>query len=288
MTKRKDITLPQAYTEKLFNRLGSPLIVQPKIEGDRIRARMYSGIPTLLSSSAAVRNSLPHIQNELLRSPFHEIELDGEAYKHGWKHSQIRSVVSRTRNLHPNHEAIEYWVYDIVSGAPQIERLDNLRGCKTACDWKYIKFVPFKVIYTLDEFQHYYDVCLEKGFEGIIARHMTAPYVRKKTPYLIKLKPRLSEYFEIQGVEEERDKYGRLKNTFGAFTCVTSDGEETFSVGSGPTKMQRQLFWKHRESFKGQEVKVRFQGYTNARNVPKMQSIDSEWLTLMEKILHAL
>ena len=288
LRKRVDIMLAQPFTETLFDRLGSPLIVQPKIEGDRLRAPIRRGKPLLYSSTAAVRNSLPHIVYELAHSPFNTIELDGEAYRHGWKHSQIRSVVSRTKNLHPDHEAIEYWVYDIVSEYPQHERLEQLVSMMCQREWRYLKRVPYKVIYTLDEFQHFYDVCLEKGFEGIIARSYNAPYVRKKTNYMLKLKPRLSEYFEIWGVEEEMDKNGYLKGTFGSFICVTNEAPiKTFSVGSGPTKVQRQLFWQHREHLKGHEVKVRFQSYTNVRNVPKMQSIDPEWLTMMEKILRA-
>ena len=285
LRKRVDIMLAQPFTETLFKRLGSPLIVQPKIEGDRLRVPVVGGHPTLYSSTASVRYSLPHISSEISKSPFNLIELDGEAYRHGWKHSQIRSVVSRTKNLHPNHEAIQYWVYDIVTELPQFERLEILRDTMRKIPLKHIKRVPYKVIYTLDEFQHYYDVCLEKRFEGIIARAMKAPYVRKKTNYVLKLKPRLSGYFEIWDVVEEVSKDGVPKGTFGAFTCVTNDGKETFSVGSGPTKPQRDVLWKHREDLKGHEVKIRFQGYTNARSVPKMQSIDKEWLKIMESML---
>ncbi len=285
MADRKDIMLCYPYTEKLFKRLGCPLIVQPKIEGDRLRAVLKEDRTTLYSSSAAVRTSLPHIRKVLDMSLPYNIELDGEAYKHGWKHNQIRSVVGRTKNLHPNHVAIEYWVYDIVSDTPQNFRLAKLQEMAVNYPMLHIKYVPFRTVRSIDEMQIWYDRFLARGFEGIIIRSFNAPYVRKQTVTMLKLKPRLSEYFEIVDVVEEKDKNGILKGSFGAFTCVTQDRKETFNVGSGPTDLQRELLWKHRHLLRGHEIKVRFQGYTNARNVPKMQSIDTDWLKIMTKVL---
>lgn len=282
---RQGIMLGYAFTKKLFERLGSPLIVQPKLEGDRLRSPITEGIPVLLSSSAAVRHSLPHIEDELRKSKFNTIELDGEAYVHGWKHSQIRSIVSRTVNLHPNHKAMQYHVYDIVSGDDQLDRLARLWDILKSREWSYIKPVPFNMVRTLDEVQKLYDYWLAAGYEGIIMRSMYAPYVRKKTVTMLKFKPRLSEYFEILNVIEEVSIKGVQKDTFGAFTCITEDGSQTFSVGSGPTKEQRDKLWENRELLVGSDVKIRFQGYTHARSVPKMQSIDKEWLENMMKSL---
>lgn len=278
MSERVGIMLPTMFTEKLFKKLGPQVYVQPKIEGDRLRAILSPGKVSLLSSGGKERISIPHIEKELRECGWHGLELDGEIYRHGVRHSEIRSITSRTRNLHPAHEKMEYHIFDIIDdGESQKSRTTLLKLFFKDIKFQYLKYVPFFKVESLEHVQEYYQEFLRLGYEGIIIRSMYANYTRRKVTTILKLKPRVSEYFTIIDIIEEVSKEGVLKETFGAFNCVTKEGE-SFNVGSGPTDYQRNLIWQNRNHFIGTEVKIRFQDYTKVRRVPKLLSIDKKWL----------
>jgi len=285
--KRQGIMLATLLTKKLFDKLPKPVLVQPKIEGDRLRAKIDNyGEPTLFSSGAKIRTCVPHIQEELKEvcGLWRGIELDGEMYKHGMEHSEIRSIVGRTKNLHPDHKKIEYHIFDIVSTEAQNHRTATLQEFFKDRYFEYLRYVPSCQVCNWEDLQRYYAIFISEGYEGIIIRHPYAVYQRKKTRTLLKFKPRASESFRVLSVIEEKSKDGVLKGTFGAFCCETPEGR-VFTVGSGPTKYQRTLIWGNKELFVGNEVKIRFQNYTKIRKVPKMQSIDKGWLKSVQQQL---
>lgn len=286
MSKRTGIMLATMFTEKLFDKMEKPVFVQPKIEGDRLRAVCLNKEIQLLSSGAKERISIPHIADELERLGFNNCELDGEVYVHGMRHSEIRSIVSRTVNLHHNYSVMEYHIFDIVNKYPQRNRASNLNRIFEDIDSDIIKIIPCASMSTIGALQKYYEWYLELGYEGIIIRDRNALYTRRKCTTLLKFKPRVSEIFEIVGYNEEHDLEGIPKGTFGSFICRTSEGQ-LFNAGSGPTKYQRQLLWKHKDHFVDtlHMVKVRFQAYTKLRKVPKLLSIDKEWLEGIQKYL---
>ena len=283
MSNRKDIMLATMFTEKRFNAMPKPVLVQPKIEGDRLRDVMENKNINLLTSYGNRRVSVPHIYEELATSSLDNIELDGELYCHGMRHSEIRSIVSRTKNLHPNYKRIQYHVFDIVDvNQLQFFRLSGLEEIFWRNPFfKYLKLVPTIPVNTIEELQEAYTEFLKQRYEGIIIRHPYAKYVRRKVSTIMKLKPRVSEFFTIIGVEEETDLAGERKGTFGAFNLTTEEGQK-FNAGSGPTAYQRVLLWRYRSKLIGTKVKIRFQGYTKIRQVPKLLSIDKEWLVNYE------
>lgn len=294
MSKRTGIMLATMFTEKLFNKMPKPVYVQPKIEGDRLRVPIWRDNLKLLSSYGKNKVCVPHIYKELHAHDLNPIELDGELYNHTMRHSEIRSIVGRTKNLHSNYKKMEYHIFDIVNtGLTQHIRLKLLYTFFKDKNFKYLKLVPSHLIESFDELQTYYNDFLDQGYEGIIIRHAYAKYVRRKCTTILKLKPRVSEYFEVVGIEEECTLDGERKGVFGAFTLVTKEGN-LFNVGSGPTDRQRALIWRYKSRFTlakaslahtGIMVKIRFQGYTKVRRVPKLLSIDKEWLKMIEKQL---
>lgn len=281
MSKRTGIMLATMFTEKLFDKMPKPVYVQPKIEGDRMRVRIQDNHINMLSSGGKERISVPHIYRDIQATGWNNIELDGELYKHGMRHSEIRSIVSRTKNLHPNYNQMEYHIFDIINSERQYKRLDQLTQLLWSAPFSSIKLVPTLLVDNLDSLQEIYRNFLQQGYEGIIIRHPSALYTRRKVTTLLKLKPRVSELFEIVDVIEEQDKYKNRNGTFGAFVCETSEGT-LFSVGSGPTDYQRAILWQNRNAFMKRFVKIRFQGYTKVRRVPKLLSIDKQWLFDMQ------
>lgn len=274
MAKRNNIMLPTPFTEELFNRIPKPCIVQPKLEGDR--ARSEEGV--IFSSSSAIRRSVPNIDSALYDAEF-PWETDGELFVRGMKHSEIRSIVSRTKNLHADHYKMQYWIYDIVTDDDQYKRLLDLKVFRFNHRYWPLQLVvvPFMWVHDLNGFQSAYEKYLAQGFEGIIVRHPDRPYKRKQVSWMLKLKPRLSGEYEIIGVEPLVDQYGVVHELMGKFILKDTEGRK-FKVGSGPTDLAREFFWKFRSNMIGKMCKIRFQGFTRAGKVPKMQSIDKEWL----------
>lgn len=321
MADRSGVMLAYAFKEKRLTKYPRPWIIQPKIEGDRCRAVIDSkGKCTLLSSSEKVISHVPHINKQFEHLGWKNIEVDGELYKHGMSHSEIHSRCASSRKYpHPDHEMIEFWAFDFISGKvfwekdksakPLIPPMISGRwvysagvlqsGTSAHKVWRYditptsptldrlmalhaFKFAKraevHDIIDVTDRFAEgmpairtLYESFLDRGFEGIIIRNPQAPYVRKKTTTLMKLKPRLSDVFPIVGVKEEHTITGQPKNALGAFMLRTEEGR-VFNVGSGFTRKQREDYWRDSEKIVGKmKAKIRYQGLTPYL-VPYMQS----------------
>jgi len=261
---RRDIMLARKVTDSLVAKMGREFIVQPKIEGVRCRAVFHKTGVTLFSSQGNEFVTVPHIVNDLLElDRGHIQELDGELYVHGWPFQDIISVVKR-KVMHPDFFRIEYHIFDYVSHEPQIDRLTYLQ--KKLKPTGALKRVDSTTC-TLAELQSYYEIFLNQGYEGIVLRAPFAPYERKRTSNLLKLKPKKRGWFPIIGYAEEISIHGEPKGTLGALICE-ADGE-SFRVGSGPlfTKNSRVILWEVRDELIGKTARVKYQGLT-LRGVP--------------------
>lgn len=221
-----------------------PVGTQPKLDGERCREE--SGI--LLSSTEDIIYSVPHINEALAKIKF-PFEPDGELYVHGMDFENIHSIVSRTVNLHPDHEQMQYHVFDIATDASAIQAERSVRLRTFFSNFVDpdgpIKLVPLRMAHSLDDVMRNYDDYLLHKYEGIIIRHMFAPYVRKRSTNIMKFKPKKRDDYEIIGYTEEHDKFGTPKNRLGTLTCVGANGD-VFDVYSGFDDSLRQILWDRR------------------------------------------
>ena len=266
---RKGIQLAYPFEEKRLLKWKPPYIVQPKYDGERCRAiPIGEGKYMLLSSQENPFFSVPHIVEELSNLGIDK-ELDGELYCHGMNFEDIHSIVSRTVNFHYNYRAIKFHVFDYVSEESQGIRLHNLVSLLT---WTghttHLISTPYYICYSLEDIIRIYDLLLNKGYEGIIARHLEAPYVRKRSIYMMKFKPKKEDIYEITGYHEEIDKEGTPKSTLGSIECSSGTGD-IFSVGSGLTREDRINLWNIRELLPGKKLKVQYQHLTSGKKVPR-------------------
>lgn len=266
--KRTGAMLAYPFEEKRLNKWEPPYIVQPKLDGERCRLLNDGRTVLLLSSTEEIITSVPHI-NQLAPRELPRGEFDGELYVHGWTFEEIHSHVSRTVNLHPNHYEVQFHIFDLVSDAPQFERILALREL----DERLSKTSPFYVVpsylaHDLDDVMLARNAFVTQGYEGIIVRHATAPYVRKRSTGMMKLKPSRTDAYLIVGAIEERDKHGNPKGRLGALVCRGDDGTE-FRVGSGFTAAQREDLWLNWGHLVGLFVKVEYQALTPGRGCPR-------------------
>ena len=244
-----------------------PVLVQPKLDGERCRAVYdWPGDWHLISSELNHFESIPHITKALHQQKIpYDLELDGELYTHGMDFNEIHSRVGRTVNLHPDHGAIEFHIFDIVNAQPQHRRINWLSKMHLKHP---LMTVPVLLCNTFDEIMRAYDKIIEQGYEGIIVRHIDAPYVRKRSTFMLKFKPKKDDYYEITGFGEEVSIHGKPKGALGFLECQGAEGN-TFSVGSGFTRDQRQDYWNKRETLVGKLCHVQYQHITSGKGVPR-------------------
>jgi len=273
----KNIMKCYPFEEKRLAKWEPPYIVQPKYDGVRCRAihlmtgtnHNEYGSCLLLSSEENPIYSVPHINLELTRLGI-TAELDGELYCHGMPFENIYSITSRTVNIHSDATKIKYWVFDVIppDDKPilQMKRtliIENLRGLSPI-----IQVAPFYLCENLDDVMRAFDSLVKEGYEGMIVRHIGAPYVRKRSTYIMKFKPKKKDSYEIIGFQEEYDKEGLGKGSLGALVCKSGDGN-TFNVGTGFSAEQRQIFWEDRETLVGKIAVIKYQHITTAGHVPR-------------------
>ena len=262
----KNVMKAYPFEEKRLAKWEPPYIIQPKYDGVRCRAvPIDTGGYLLLSSEENIIYSVPHI-NEELSTIGKFSELDGELYAHGASFEEIVSITSRTTNLHPDRRRIRFHVFDVVNDQPQMKRLIEIEKLKGISDW--LKVAPFWICKTLNDIMRVYDLLIEKGYEGIIVRHKLAPYVRKRSIYVMKFKPKQSDTYEIIGTQEEISIHGEFKNRLGSLVCKSGDGN-IFNVGTGFTDERRHELWDIKEILPGMKAVVKYQHITSGKQVPR-------------------
>ncbi len=262
----KGIMKAYPFEEKRLAKWIPPYIIQPKYDGVRCRAIWTKAGYLLLSSEENIIYSVPHINAELNTLQIQD-ELDGELYCHGLSFEQIISITSRTVNLHPDREQIKFHIFDIVDERAQSERLisiDNLEHKFNSC----LLVAPFWLCNDLEDIMKTYDILLNMDYEGIIVRHHAASYVRKRSIFVMKFKPKKEDTYDIIGWDEEMDKEGNPKGTLGSLQCRSGDGG-TFNVGTGFARAERKSFWGIRDTLAGKQVKVQYQHLTSGNKVPR-------------------
>lgn len=269
---RKGIQLAYPFEEKRLAKWQPPYIVQPKYDGDRCSNTPLPDSPLLLSSEENPFFSVPHINQQLIDSGFYRWPLDGELYNHNLHieggHELIHSICSRTVNLHPRHKEMEFHVFDIKwINKSQMQRMAILKRSRNLLTPS-VKVAPYWICETLDDIMRVYDGLIEKKYEGIIVRHFLAPYVEKRSIYMMKFKPKKEDIYEIIGAVEEVSISGVPKGVLGALVCRGDDGTP-FRVGSGLTREDRENLWERSETLKGKKVKVQYQHITSGKGVPR-------------------
>ncbi len=274
----KNIMKCVPFEEKRLLKWQPPFIVQPKYDGIRCRAiQLENGEWLLLSSEENPIFSVPHINEGLKKMGLHDIELDGELYCHGMSFEGITSITSRTVNLHPDHKTIKFHIFDYISDEPNAVRTPSISSIIPSTS--FTEIAPFWLCNDLDDIMRTYDNLIDLGYEGIIVRNAYAPYVRKRSIYVMKFKPKKEDIYEILSYNEEFSNEGVPKARLGSITCASGDGH-TFNVGTGFSDELRHSLWAKRENLKGNFIRVQYQHLTSGKKVPRfpvfMEVVESE------------
>jgi hypothetical protein len=281
MTRWKDIMKAYPFEESRLEKWQPPYLVQPKLDGDRCWNETDITNPdnpksTLITSEGNIFCSVPHINEEIDQckidgAVLSAIPLDGELYSHELflegTHDLIHSIASRTVNISPRFREMEFHVFDLkLPNFPQAQRLSFLSDI-AQCFPVHVKLVPLSVAYSLDDIKRIYDKYIEMKYEGIIIRHFEAPYVDRRSTFMMKFKPKKHDRYTIVGFKEEISIDGIPKSRIGSLLLSSKEGE-IFSVGAGLNADQKDYLWGIREGVVGHEAVVFYQHLTS-HNIPK-------------------
>jgi len=259
--KREKVMLALPADERRIAGLGSTFGVQPKLRGVRGRREDW----TLYSSYNKEFVFLDHIKRALGGYP--NLPYDGEIYRHGWKQQQINSAAKPTVNYNSASEELEYHIYDVqLYDLPWEEREERLSQ---------IEFKPPLVkvetkMITTGEWKGYLNSCLDRGFEGMMFRGLSALYIDGKTVknQLLKFKPSEVDTYWITAVLEAISLEGVPKAMVGAFMVRDKDGTE-FKVSAGKlSHPERIRLWGKREQLPGLPIVVAYEPEWSERGVP--------------------
>ena len=248
--------------EDYQNKLKFPVVVQPKLDGMRCIAAIKNGKAKLFSRTQKSIETVPHIVTELERLySGMTITLDGELYVHdGDNFNELMSILKRDE-LHPDHEKIEYWVYDVESSEPYEKRAQLLPDILES---NKVKPITMDRANSHDEVKSKLQQYIQNGFEGAMVRDLSSGYENKRSKALLKYKLFIDDEFEVIGVEEGK---GKLQGKAGAFVCKTKDGL-IFNVKMEGSLESLTDYLINFNKYEGKLLTVRFFSYT-IKGVPR-------------------
>ena len=254
-----------------------PVITQPKLDGERCRNEGSD----LFSSEGNLFVSVPHINVAIEEQVLGSFALDGELWHPDLSFSEIHSRVSRQsyETLHPLAHEIGFHVFDFIDETMK-QHVRTIFLADSALQPP-LYAVPFQVAHSFDQIMEQYQLYLSKGYEGIIVRQINQRYVKKRSTFMLKFKPKKHDWYQIVDVNEAVSKDDRPLAMVGAFVCQDMDGT-TFNVGAGELNHEeRRRYWvAHLENrVVGNWCKVSYQHLTSANGVPRFGlavSVDTE------------
>ena len=249
------------------HRIKYPVYMQPKLDGTRLLCQYIDGEVILSARTGGVWNSLPHLNRELKKlfdaQGITDVILDGEAYVHkdDDNFNEIISIVKQVNQVHPNHELIQYHVYDIqIPNAPFSMRTEALRKI-IPDNHPNIKFVETRMAETEEEWSAFFSECIEKAYEGIILRNANGIYVPKRSYDLLKVKSFTDDEFPIIGVEPGRGKFAECA----MFICWAENaqpGHQEFKANLACPLSERKQYLEDENTWKGKVLTIRYQNLT--------------------------
>ncbi len=258
------------FEEKRLAKWKPPYIVQPKFDGDRCVNEPLENSSILLTSEDNIFFSVPHINKQLIDSGLFAQPLDGELYNHELflegGHELIHSICSRKVNLHPRHQEMEYWIFDLkIFDTAQMERFSRLMHLGVLPH--NIKIAPYWLCNSLDDVKRIYDKIVGFGYEGIIIRHLHNVYKEARSTFIMKFKPKRMDNYAIAGWNEELSIDNIPKGRIGSLILMSQAGDH-FAVSAGLNDEDRDRLWKIRDELAGKRAIVHYQHMTN-RQIPK-------------------
>lgn len=284
MLSAKIDTSDQSSVDRDLSKLSYPLIGSPKVDGIRVLIHPNLG---------PVTRKLKTVPNKFIYTSLYTSELyglDGEIIVGNDTEEQVFNSSQSgvmTQDGQPN---FTYLVFDSFTHPTLTYRARMAEASHRVAEsaelgFKHIQLLPWAELTSPKEVLEYEEVCLSKGYEGVMLRHPNQVYKHNrstlKQQHLIKLKRTADAEATIVGFEPRyrnkneatRDNLGYARHsdhkagmvaeeTLGAFLCApdpSSGFTAEFSIGSGLDDNLRNDFWGRRDELLGKHVSFKYQ-----------------------------
>lgn len=242
------------FAEVKTEQLSYPLYVSEKYDGVFCCAIKENNKVHIISRTGKPYLSMKHIEDEIS-----EYLLDGhcylfEAYIENTAQSVISGYCRDTVNQHPDLKAYVHTVLDLV-GDRLVGNLVYSNPLKdfVVSEKGNLIFIPFKVVYSLEELQPLADELFAKGKEGIIVRQKADYTQGTKNDNMFRIKENIDFDLEVVDVFEGKNQFTDM---LGGVVC-RFENDKLIRVGSGFTKQQRAEFWADPSLIIGKVIEVK-------------------------------
>lgn len=257
--------LAEKYSPKA--KLDFPVLVQPKLDGERCVAIRERGIVTLWTRSRKPITSCPHIIEQLNQVMLYKgicgdkAILDGEIYVHDLDEKAFENLMSAVRKKEPSEESkrVEFHVYDIADNHFTFEERTEMLS-HFPDYFSHVKFVETKSCVNHKEIQLAHKYYTSEGYEGLMVRDPSSLYQFKRTKGLLKFKSFVDSEFDIVGVEAGKDKTV-------VFKCKTPNGF-VFGVTMHGNKDDNQKYLTKHSLWKGKKLTISYVRLTGKNRTP--------------------
>ena len=240
---------------------GTPVYIQPKLDGMRCLAIIKNGFVTLLSRDGKIIAHMDHIINDLVG--LDDQILDGELYIHGRSFQENMKLIKK---YVPNYtEGVKYHVYDIVSDSILIDRMGKIETLFESNDFKYLVKVPSNQIYHASDIAAFHSINMSEGYEGSIIRHGNKPYgVNKRCNSLLKHKDFQDIVATIVDVipNESNPLHGTPVLNY-SLQKLGGKSTATFKAGVKMSHEDREDLLKNKDKYIGKSAEIRFFEWTD-------------------------
>lgn len=238
--------------------------IQPKLDGVRMMVGRING--EIIAMSRTGKRLSPVIDaNKFAQYIPNEGDfLDGENYNHEMEFEEIAGICRtalETSIATKNTNLIEFHVFDTFNINNLAEPFEN--RIERLCGLHYPFTVSTKII-SSRQIEQWYDIYIQKGWEGIIIRTKKGGYdIAQRSRNLLKYKEFKTNEYEIVGHAEAQ---GRDAGTV-IWKCKTVDNKE-FNVRPKGSLEQRKEWLNNASTYYGKLLTVQFQNMTNG-TVPR-------------------
>lgn len=263
-----NVMLADKYWEKIdkLEQEKPRILVTQKLDGMRCTTIKVGDKINLMSRSGQLMTGFVEIEHELRELP--DGVYDGEILADLSIDNSLdlfASTVSAARTKDTKKKNMTYNVFDYVKKVEEFvtgmfsescaQRKQNLENILKKAHCNYIKYV--EVLYDGEYNSDIIDKLLNKALslqqEGIMLNIADAPYQKKRTTDILKVKKMNTVDLFVTNIFEGKGKY---KGTLGG--VVVEYKGQPVGVGSGFSDIQRKMIWEHPESIVGKLIEVQY------------------------------
>lgn len=263
-----DVMLADKYWEKIDKlEVSKPeIIITQKLDGVRCVALKSGNNVELLSRSGQQMTGFIEVEQELRTLP--DGVYDGEMLADASIDNSLdlfSTTIMTARTKSNNKINMSYNVFDYVKNISDFMSGNLNENCRNrkkelgeilkTVPCKHIKYVPvlYDGVYNGSIIDKILDTVLELKGEGLMINLVDAPYQKKRTNDILKVKKMQTMDLRVVDLFEGK---GNFKGTLGG-VVVNFKGNQV-GVGSGFSNDQRNDFWQHPEKIFGKIVEVQY------------------------------